>query len=163
VTCWPRSNDAIVQAGDITVIKREIKISIKAVFAGGAVDVLGSIILISLLCTYVAIANGMSEGRPEVIAPMIRNIIHKSPLLFAIQTTMGLLCSILGGYVAARTAGEDEVENAIAASLIFVVFGIYALVAGGEDAVWLNAFSTIITPFFYRLGAQARMAQIKRK
>jgi len=153
VTCSPRSNDATVQTGDITVIKREIKISIKAVLAGGAADVLGSIILVSLLCTYVALANGMTDGRPEVVAPMIRNIIHKSPLLFGIQTTMGLLCSILGGYIAARIAGEDEVENAIAASLVFVFFGIYALVAGGEDAVWLNAFSTIITPFFYRLGA----------
>jgi len=145
------------------VIKKEIKISVKAVLIGGAVDVLGSIVLVSLLCTYVAIANGMSDGRPEAVAAMIRNIIHKSPLLFGIQTTMGLICSILGGYVAARVAGEDEVENAIAASLIFVIFGIYALVAGGEDAVLLNAFSTIITPFFYRLGAQARIKQLTKR
>jgi len=144
------------------VLKKEIKISVKAVLAGGATDVLGSIILVSLLCTYVAIANGMSDGRPEAVAPLIRNIIHKSPLLFGIQTTMGLICSILGGYVAARVAGEDEVENAIAASLIFVVFGIYALVAGGEDAMLLNAFSTVITPFFYRLGAQARIKQLTK-
>src|SRR5438132_13597391 len=87
-TCLPRSNST---SSDTTVMKKEIKISIKAVLAGGAVDVLGSIILVSLLCTYVAIVNGMSDGKPEMVAPLIRNIIHKSPVLFGIQTTMGLI------------------------------------------------------------------------
>jgi len=145
-------------------MKKEIRISIKAVAAGAAADVIGWIILASILFTYLAIGHGMSEARPEVAAPMINNIIHKSPLLFGIQTTIGLVCSIIGGYVAARIAGGDEVENAIATSLIFVVFRLYGLVADGEDEVWLNAFFTIITPFFYRLGAQARIRQLlKRK
>src|SRR5690348_6389661 len=104
----------------MAMLKREIKISIKAVLLGGGVDLLLSLVLSSLVSTYVAITNGLSDDKPEVVWTMVRNIIHQSPLLFGISTALGLISSMLGGYVAARIAGEDEVENAIAASLVFV-------------------------------------------
>lgn len=143
-------------------MQREIKISFRAVLAGGAADVLSTIVLFSLLSSYVMITNGFTETKPEILGPQISNAIHNSSILFGFQTVIGLICSILGGYIAARVAKQDEVENAIAASLIFVIFGIYTILADTTDALALNVFSTLITPFFYRLGAQVRIKQLAK-
>src|SRR4051812_22208984 len=99
------------------IVQREIKISVKAVLAGGAADLLSTIVMFSVLSTYIVLKNGFTEERPEILGPLISNIIHKSPVLFGLQTAIGLICSILGGYIAARVAKQDEIENAIAASL----------------------------------------------
>ncbi len=132
-------------------------------FVGGLVDLLSTGLLTGLLSAYVMMQKGLTDNKPETLEPQIENAIHSSPVLFGIQTALGLGCSILGGYVAARVAKQDEIENAIAASLIFVSLGVYALIAGSEESIWLNAFSTVITPFFYRLGAQARIRELAKK
>ena len=109
------------------------------------------------------IEKGFTDNKPEILGPQIENAIRDSPVLFGVQTALGLGCSILGGYIAARLAKQDEMENAIAASLISVAVGIYLLIAGDPDSIWLTAFSTAITPFFYRLGAQARIKEVTKK
>ncbi|HVY22015.1 MAG TPA: hypothetical protein VG962_01540 [Steroidobacteraceae bacterium] len=145
-------------------MQREIKISFKAILAGCAADVFSTAVLFSVLSYYVMVQKGFKDSSsPEILGLQISNAIHDSPVLFGIQTAIGLGCSILGGYVAGRVAKQDEVENAIAASLIFVAFGIYAIIAGSTDAIALNVFSTLITPFFYRLGAQVRIRQVAKR
>jgi len=144
-------------------VQKEIRISIKAVLLGGAADLFLTFLLVSVLSTYVIMRNDLQELRPEILGPQVFNIIHKNPALFAIQVAVGLMSSILGGYIAARIAQQSEIENAVAASMIFVAFGVYSVIAGNSDAVWLNAFSTVITPFFYHLGAQARIKQLAKK
>lgn len=145
-------------------MKREISISFMAILAGCFTDLVLTNVLMIMFGVYLEIMLGMTEARPEVIEYVLSGAIHKSPLLFAIQTTIGLGCSIFGGYVTARVAGEDEVENAIAASLISVLLGVYGLIFGSRDLFWMGAFFTAITPLFYRLGAQVRVRQkINRK
>ncbi len=144
-------------------MQRTVKISIKAILAGGAADLLSTAVFSGLLASYIVIHNGITETRPEILGPRINDLIHASTVLFGAQTVIGITCSILGGYVAARVAKQDEIVNAIAASLTFVGLGIYTLIFGSEESALLNAFSTLITPFFYRMGAQVRVKQVAKR
>lgn len=144
-------------------MQREIKISFKAILAGCAADVFSTRLLFGLLGWFVVLKYGFNETNPQIFVPQIVNAIGKSPVLFGINTMIGLVCSILGGYVAARVAKQNEVENAIAASLVVVTFDVYVILVGDPSSLALNVFFTLITPFFYRLGAQARIQQIAKR
>lgn len=140
-------------------MKREFRISLAAVFIGGLVDVISTNLLVNFLFAYVVIDKGFPVDKIAEIFPQISNIIHSSSILFAVQTVFELLGSILGGYVAARIAGEDEVPNAIAASIVMVAIGIFEIITGPVESIPLAGFGIVITPWFYRLGALVRVQQ----
>jgi hypothetical protein len=67
-------------------------------------------------------------------------IFMASTLLFISSPILGGLCSVLGGYVAARIAKHDELLKGELSSILCVGSGVYALVngrAGGDLLVHL--------------------------
>lgn len=139
--------------------KREVSISLAAVLAGAVTDFFVTNVVLAIFANMVAVGYNVTNARPDWAEYVVLNAIRGNPALFATQTLLGIACSILGGYVAARIAGEDEIENAFAASLISVALNVYIMVAGDHSELPLNIFFTLITPLFYRLGAQIRVVQ----
>jgi putative membrane protein (TIGR04086 family) len=58
------------------------------------------------------------------------SLVHADSILYSIQLTLGLACSILGGYVAARIAKHDEVLNGALSSFLCILLGIYSAASG---------------------------------
>lgn len=143
--------------------KREVSISLAAVLAGAVADFFVTNVLFVIFANLVAIGYDVTNARPDWAEYVVVNAIRDNPILFAGQTLLGIACSVLGGYIAARVAGIDEVENAFAASLLTVALNVYIMIAGDHSGLPLNIYFTLITPLFYRLGAQIRLVQLSRR
>src|ERR1700751_3922643 len=88
--------------------------------------------------------------------------IRASPFLYGLQSAIGLACSVLGGYVAARVARHDELLNGLLASFLPVVLGIYSL-ATSEDRgpLLLPLLLLIAGPLCSSLGGHVRLIQLR--
>lgn len=51
------------------------------------------------------------------------------------QLLLGALCSVLGGYVAARLAARSELVNGALSAFLCIAFGLYALATRPDMAV----------------------------
>ena len=63
-------------------------------------------------------------------ATAIMSLVHADTTLHSIQLALGLACSILGGYVAARIAKNGEVLNGALSSFLCILLGIYSAASG---------------------------------
>src|SRR6266516_4024265 len=93
------------------------KISIRGVVVGGVTDVAATVILTLPLVIYV-IATELSGTPKGPTAAEVMAVIRANPLLYSLQSLIGLVCSVLGGYVAARVAKHDELLNGLLASFL---------------------------------------------
>src|SRR5215470_15011360 len=108
------------------------KISVKGVLIGAVVDVVASGIAGVPLVLYVMTQMGdppAAQGQQNPTTA-IMSLIHADATLRSIQLTLGLACSILGGYVAARIAKHDEVLNGALSSFPCILLGIYSAASG---------------------------------
>lgn len=129
------------------------KISIKGVLFGGIVDVVMSFIL-GLPFTFYAMSRlNLSHLSSTQQEAAITTAIHSNVPLYASQLLTGLLCSVLGGYVAAWLAKRDELLNGALSSFLCVGLGIYMLATGNDSTPhWLQAFMFIASPSLALLG-----------
>jgi hypothetical protein len=104
------------------------KISIRGVVIGGVVDIVATVILTLPLVVY-AIPTELTGSLKDLVQAQagVTGIIRASPLLYGLQSIIGLACSVLGGYVAARVAKHDELLNGLLASSLPVTLGVYSL------------------------------------
>ena len=86
------------------------KISVKGVVVGGVTDIVAAVILPLPLIVYL-IATEVTGTPKEPLQAAIMTAIHANPLLYGLESLIGLACSVLGGYVAARVAKHDELLN----------------------------------------------------
>jgi hypothetical protein len=86
--------------------------------------------------------------------------IRANPLLFGLQSLMGLVCSVLGGYVAARVANHDELLNGLLACLLPVALGIFSLATSKNSGpLFLQVLLLVASPLCSRLGGHLRLVQ----
>lgn len=134
------------------------ELSPKAIILGAFVDVGSSIVLGIPLVYYVLTDIGISGAPGSAAESGVIAAIHSSPVLRPLQLVLGCACSILGGYVAARIAGRDQLVNALLASWLCIGMGIYSIVAGkGADSLWLQAALMVVTLACYALGGYIRL------
>jgi hypothetical protein len=85
---------------------------------------------------YVLVSSGLN---PDAAPGSITEILKSSNLFFVSSSILGGLCSVLGGYVAARIAKHDELLNGGLSSILCVGSGVYALVSGSAAGhLWLH-------------------------
>ncbi len=138
------------------------KVSVKAVLIGGIVDVASSGVLGIPLGVYVIASKGISRLPKEQMQAAVISTIHGSATLFAVQLLIGLGCSVLGGYIAARIAKHDELLNGIVASWLCVAIGVYSLAAGkSSEPVVIGLLLIAITPACYLLGSYLRLRSVR--
>ncbi len=133
-------------------------VSSKAVVVGGLADVLLSSVLGVPFSMYVMWSRGLIGLPQSEMAPALLSAVHNSPGLFAIQIVIGVGCSVLGGYIAARIARSSVILNGVLASWLCVAIGIYSVASGEESqALAVHLLLIAITPIAYLVGARIYM------
>jgi hypothetical protein len=135
-----------------------VRVSVVAVVIGGITDVLATNILAIPLVVYVVMKYGVSHT--SVAAAAIVSAIHSNLWLYGSQLAIGISCSALGGYVAAKIAKHDELLNGLLSSFLCVAIGVYSIVLGkGSQSVPVQILLLISSPAFALLGGYFRQTQ----
>jgi hypothetical protein len=136
------------------------KASAKGVLLGGITDVVSTNILAIPLVIYVMVKFDLVNSSKEQAQAHVIDLIHASPSLFATQLVIGVGCSMLGGYVAARIAKRDELLNGFLSSYLCLAIGIYSLAVGkGSGSLLLKVTLLVLAPGFGLLGGYLRQKQ----
>jgi hypothetical protein len=103
------------------------RISLKGVVIGNVTDILSTNVVLFPVQIYILVSSGFN---PDNAAGSVAAILKASTLFFVSSCILGSLCSVLGGYVAARVAKHDELLNGGLSSILCVVRGVYSLTSG---------------------------------
>ena len=137
------------------------KISVKGVVVGGVTDIVATVILTLPLVVYL-IATELTGTPKGPLQAAVVAAIRANPLLYGLQSLIGLACSVLGGYVAARVAKHDELLNGLLASFLPVALGVYSLATDkGSAPVFLPVLLLIASPLCSRFGGHLKLVQIR--
>lgn len=138
------------------------RVSVKGVLIGGIVDIVASVVLGLPFALYAMLKVGLPQ-KPNVQASgAVTAAIHANVPLYIAQLLVGLVCSILGGYVAAWLAKHDELLNGGLSSILCVAGSIY-VIASGKDSNphWLQALLLVVSPMLAILGGDL-MRRLRR-
>jgi hypothetical protein len=109
--------------------------SIAAVAIGFFVDIGATMIFGVVL----AVAGGVGVAAGGASPAAVEAIVERSAGFQLLGLAGGLVCTALGGYVAARFANHSEYANAFAVGLASLVFGEVMLLVQPQDyPVWLR-------------------------
>jgi hypothetical protein len=137
-------------------------LSPKAVVLGGVTDLVLSGLLGIPFTIYVMRFQHLLSLPKEQLSQATISAVHGSTILFSIQLVIGLACSVVGGYVAARIARSSFILNGVLAAWLCVGIGVYSMVSGkyqGSPVVHLLLIG--ITPFAYLVGARLRTSSMR--
>lgn len=129
------------------------RVSLKAVLIGGVLDIVLSNLTAIPMLIYAAIRLETwklpeSERGAAMVAALTTD-----PGLFATGMFVGSLCSIVGGYLAARIAKHDAVLNGAASAWLCVLFGLYSMVAGTDPMpLWAHLLFLPMSPALGAIG-----------
>lgn len=139
-----------------------MRVSIKGVLIGGVVDVVTSGMLGVPFVIYAMSRIDLSHTPSSQVSKAVTNFIHASPALHSGELLVGLICSVLGGYVAAWLAKRDELLNGGLSSFLCVALGIYAITTGKDsNPHWLQFCLLAASPLAAALGGEL-MRRVRR-
>jgi uncharacterized membrane protein YjjP (DUF1212 family) len=130
---------------------RKKRPNLLAIIIGALVD------LFSTLITGVAleIVFGISMGAAGMNVNDLVQMLRASTVFSVASSMLGLSCSVLGGYVCARFANQNEYANGLAVGVLGIISGLLLTPAESMDAVTLLlAVATIPAAL---LGAHLKM------
>ena len=130
-----------------------MRISIKGVLIGGIVDVVTSGVLGLPFAIYAMSRVDVSNTPSSQVSKAVTTFVYAHPALHAGELLVGLICSVLGGLVAAWLAKRDEVLNGGLSSFLCVTLGIYAVTTGRDsNPHWLQLLLFCASPLAGALG-----------
>jgi cell shape-determining protein MreD len=139
-----------------------MRVSIKGVVIGGIVDVVTSSLLGIPFVIYAMLRIDVSHTPSSQVSTAVIKFIHASPALFAGELFVGLMCSVLGGYVAAWLAKRDELLNGVLSSFLCETMGVYAVMTGRDsNPHWLQFLLFVASPLAAALGGDL-MRRVRR-
>ena len=110
------------------------RISVWGVFVGGVVDVVATNAFNLVVILLWVLPSAFASSGIEAVALMAKAVIHDARLFWA-AFAVGGLCSVLGGYVAARIAGRSAVLNGALAAWRCVGLGLWGAMTPSVGAV----------------------------
>lgn len=135
-------------------------VSVKGVLIGGITDMVTSVALGFPFALYVMSRLDLSKTPKSQIGLTVTAAIHENVLLYAGQLVVGLGCSSLGGYVAARLAKRGELLNGALSSFLCLALGVYAVASGTDsNPRWMQVLLFVASPAFAALGGYFRLKQ----
>ena len=136
------------------------KVSLKGVTIGAVTDIVATGILAIPLMIYVVVRFDLVQTPRDQATGAITSAIHGSAPLYAVQLLIGLACSSLGCYVAARIARHDELLNGLLSSFLCVALGIYSLASGKAPGSFLVQLLLLFaSAAFGMMGGYLRLLQ----
>jgi hypothetical protein len=134
------------------------KISYKGVVIGSVTDIVTTNILAIPFVVYVMTTRHLGTLPKDQIAGALTQVLQNDPVLFSTQLLIGAICSVLGGYVAARISNKYELLNGALASFLCVGFGIYAILSNSSAMpLWQHIAGFIVSPAIACFGGYIRM------
>lgn len=141
-----------------------MKVSVLGVVVGGFVDVLSSVLAAVPFVVYATILLKPSHPTGRLPPHAVSDAIRANILLYSAQILVGLLCSILGGYVAAAIATRHERLNGALSSWLCTILGVVEMVSGlARDAMWLQVLMLLLTPIFALGGGELRLRTLRAR
>ena len=140
------------------------KISLKGIIIGGIVDVVTSAILGIPLVAYMMSTLDLAHTPRDQLQGAVVSAIHASSTFYIAQIVVGLACSMLGGYVAARLAKREERLNGALSSFLCVGIGMYSIASGKESGSNLaQLLVLVVSPVFAFVGGYLRSYQVRQR
>jgi hypothetical protein len=136
------------------------RVSFKGVAIGNVVDIVASNVVMVPVVIYI-LASAKTGSPLDHGAGSVTEVLKTSSFFLAASRILGVLCSILGGYVSARIAKHDEVLNGMLSSILCIGFGVYAVV-NGTGQLWLHLLYVLLSPALGALGGYLRSRQTAR-
>jgi hypothetical protein len=137
-----------------------MKVSIFGVLVGGVVDVVTSVLGGLPFALYSTFKLDPSQRVGTHSSEAVSAAIHGNIPLYSAQLAVGLLCSILGGYVAAAIAKRHERLNGTLSCYLCVGMGIVVMSLGLErDPLWLQFLMLVASPALAFVGGDLRLRQ----
>jgi hypothetical protein len=134
------------------------RVSFKGFIIGGIVDMAATFVAAFPVGIYAFAVSGAGKLPQAQQAQALADAMRNTPSLYIAGLLVGALCSVLGGYVAARVARHDELLNGALSSFLCVATGLYALARGTEGtAPWVHVLLLVISPLLGALGAYLRL------
>lgn len=133
---------------------RKTRSNLLAILLGAATDYTVTGISASLLTIGFIVANGAGGTNPSELQ---RALTDSTPLMI-MGTALGMACSVLGGYVTARFANQNEYANALACDFIGVITG--ELSFSGDTSMWMHLLGFCTIPACL-LGAHLKLRRDK--
>ena len=96
------------------------RISLKGVAIGNITDIVATYVVMLPLIISIAVSSGLPPAE----------VLKGSTVFYVSYTILGGICSVLGGYVAARIAKHDELLNGALSAILCVGGGMYAVISG---------------------------------
>ena len=128
-------------------------ISWKGVILGALIDVIATNLLSLPIVVYVVLGMDIAHVPQDQLSALVLAKLHANGTLYAASLGIGSLCSILGGYVAARIAKRSPVLNGALSSFLCVCLGLYALVTGSGSQAGPLWFGLAMLPASVALAA----------
>jgi len=133
------------------------KLCAKGVLIGGLVDVVASVVLGIPVAFYALSRLDLTTIPKSQIESVMVMGIYGNRLLYATQLLLGLACSVLGGYVAARLANHDEMFNGTLSSFLCIALGAYTVVSGTiSSPLLIQTLAFVLSPASGLLGGYLR-------
>ena len=130
--------------------QRKTRPNLLAIVIGALVDVVTTTVFGALFSIGFAMTVGSASMKPEQFQELVRD---SSGFMIAAYA-LGLGCSVLGGYVGARFANQNEYANGLAIGIIGVISGELMNSGGGE--AWMHVLGLLTIPAAL-LGAHIKM------
>lgn len=137
-----------------------MKVSIFGVLVGGVVDVAASVLGGLPFALYSTFKLAPAQRVGPHSSDAVSAVIHGNLPLYSAQLAVGLLSSILGGYVAAAIAKHNERLNGTLSCYMCVAMGIVVMFLGLErDPRWLQFLMLAASPALAFVGGDLRLRQ----
>jgi len=108
------------------------RLSIKGIVIGGVVDVVMTGFLGIPFAVYVVLKFDLIHVPKDQLKSAITSAVHGDVPVYVAQLVIGILCSALGGYVAAWLANRDELLNGALSSFLCISIGFYSMVSAAK-------------------------------
>lgn len=129
------------------------RVSQNGVIVGAVTDIAATAITGVVLMVYIGYSPSLATVPLEARGQAIVDMIQSQPALYLTSLLLGSLCSILGGYVAARIARQEELLNGALSSFLCVGLGVYELLRpSGSQAPWSHILAFVASPALGALG-----------
>jgi hypothetical protein len=138
-----------------------MKVSVFGVLVGGVVDVVSSVSAGLPFSLYVAFKVDPAKRVGPHASEAVNAALHANVPLRVAELLVGLLCSVLGGYVAAVIAKRYERLNGTLSCYLCIGLGILSMALGlSKDPLWQQALLLLASPAFAFVGGDLRLRQL---
>ena len=136
------------------------RVSLIGVVLGGVADIVATAIMSFPIMVVAAMKGDLISLPKDEQTRAIMQIMQGTPSLYAAGFVLGAICSVFGGYLAARIARRATMLNGALSAWLCVGLGVYAMATGQDSsAPSRHLLFFALSPALGALGGYLRLRQ----